>query len=88
MTSDARMRNRHFRGHLREQCCLGCGVPLPPYYSGKYCQNTACPLVWRFNHRPKPRRRSAGHATHIAGYVPPRGSIAWHFLGRVVAPLV
>lgn len=31
-------------------------------------------------------RQAIAHVTHVAGYVPPKGSIAQQFLGRVIAP--
>ena len=39
---------------------------------------------WRRLMKVRPTTRTASHATHIAGYVPPKGWTAWAFCGRLV----
>lgn len=43
-----------------------------------------CMACKRRERQPVPRQ---AHATHIAGYVPPKGSVAFMVLGRVVHPI-
>lgn len=59
--------------------CVRCGCVLSP--GSRFIVCGVCKRADREKHlRPQ-------HATHIAGYVPPKGSIAFMLLGRLVNPI-
>ena len=58
--------------------CEACGRPMAT--SSRFVMCQSCKVEARNNRREL-------HATRIAGYVPPAGSVAFSLLGRVVNPI-
>lgn len=68
--------------------CLTCPRVLPRrcrYLDCFICRNARFKRERRANAKLSPMAdRPIVHPTHVAGYVPPAGSIAFHLLGHVV----
>lgn len=72
---------------LTHAICLGCGCDLPMNTAAGFCPECAKAQIDRWERTLSARRKRAPKSEHIAGYVPPKGSIAQQFFGRVIAPI-
>lgn len=66
--------------------CADCGEPMPDACRELRCLPCQTTADQRAAAARLERQVRPVHVTHIAGYVPPRGSIAWTLLGCVVPP--
>lgn len=67
--------------------CIGCGGQMSENCAAAICQRCGRAQIQRWEKALQERKAQAPKATHIAGYVPPKGSVARSLLGHVIPPL-
>lgn len=82
-----RGRPRLERAVDRFALCHGCGNELPVNRAAGLCASCSKAQVQRWEREMAERSKRVPTLTAIAGYVPPKGSIAQQFFGRVIPPI-